>query len=431
METIDNNQLKFLLEIIESLQKWFIQNILSWDAVIEISIITGLAALSVLTVKFIKTKTKRKNEESDDTKAKVIIDRFLNKYAFVLIFPFLLTLSIPILKFFKVHYNFITTTATLVFTWFIVNWLSSIIKNRIASKFIAVVSWLSAALISLGVFKKSIKFLESISFKAGDTNISAYLVIKGIFAFIIFIWFAKLISEFTTKKISRSQTISPSVKVLSGKIVTISFYAAAILFTLSTIGVNLTAFAFFSGAVGVGVGLGLQKIVSNILSGFIILMDDSIKPGDIIQLDDKFGAVTELGARYISVKAWDGTEYLIPNEEIISGRVINWTHSNKKILIIVEVGVSYKSDIHKVKDLILQSTKQFHRILQTKGDEPSCFLTSFGDNSVNFKLAFWIEDPENGMANIKSEILFKIWDLFAENNIEIPFPQRDVHIIKD
>lgn len=158
-------------------------------------------------------------------------------------------------------------------------------------------------------------------------------------------------------------------------------------------------------------------------------MDNSIKPGDIIQLEDKFGTVHKMGARYVSVVAWDGMEHLIPNEEIITSRVVNWTHSNNRVLLSMQIGVSYKSDLHLVKKLILEATEPFERIEKDPG--PNCYLAGYGDSSVDFKLYYWIDDPENGTINIKSDVYFAIWDLFKKNNIEIPFLQRDVYIKSD
>jgi small-conductance mechanosensitive channel len=174
------------------------------------------------------------------------------------------------------------------------------------------------------------------------------------------------------------------------------------------------------------VGFGLQKVVGNFISGLILLVDKSIKPGDVIQVTDAYGWVKEMGGRCVSVVTRDEKEYLIPNEDLISQQVVNWSYSNRRIRIKASVGISYGADPHKASELILSAAKGAPRILVDP--PPKCLLIGFGDNSVDLQLRFWIEDPQNGVANVTSDVLFRIWDILKENGIEIPFPQRDVHL---
>jgi small-conductance mechanosensitive channel len=271
-----------------------------------------------------------------------------------------------------------------------------------------------------------VKILDNLAFTVGQLRISLYLVIKSFLVMTLFIWGARYLSTLTEHIIETSETLTPVVKVLISKLIRISFMTIAIVVGMGSLGIDLTAFAVFSGAIGVGIGFGLQKVVSNLISGIILLMDNSLKPGDVIEVGDKYGWIEAMNARYVSIKVWDGTEQLIPNEDMITNKVINWSYTNNLILISVNFGVSYKSDLHLVRKLALDSLQNLERILT----EPSaqCYLIEFGDSSVNFKLAFWINDPKNGLANIKSAVLFNLWDIFQANNIEIPFPQRDIHI---
>jgi small-conductance mechanosensitive channel len=237
---------------------------------------------------------------------------------------------------------------------------------------------------------------------------------------------AILISQFVDQQIRKSTDITPSVKVLISKLIKISLIIIAVVVAISSVGIDLTAFAVFSGAVGIGIGLGLQKSIANLFSGVLLLMDKSIKPGDLITVGDTYGRVESLNARYASVKRMDGTEHLIPNENLISQEVINWTHTDKLIRPDIVIGVHYQSDIPKAMELCIQSAIEAKRVLDSP--EPECLLIGFGDNSVDLKLRFWIKDPENGLLNVKSEILLGIWDKFREHDIEIPYPQRDLHI---
>jgi len=214
--------------------------------------------------------------------------------------------------------------------------------------------------------------------------------------------------------------------VLLTKLAKFLIFTSAVLFTLSAVGVDLSAFAFLGGAIGVGLGFGLQKIVSNFISGIIILADKSIKPGDVVEIGSVYGWVKKLDTRFVSVVTRSGKEYLIPNEDFITKEVINWSYSDELVRVSAEVGVSYSSDLRLVEELILKAAEEKRRILSSP--EPNCLLMGFGDSSVNFELRFWINDPRNGIQNIRSEVLFSIWDNFEEHGIEIPFPQRDYHL---
>ena len=200
----------------------------------------------------------------------------------------------------------------------------------------------------------------------------------------------------------------------------------ALLIGLNAVGIDLTAFAVFSGAVGVGIGFGLQKIVSNFVSGIILLLERSIKPGDVIEVGSTFGSVTYLGARYASVRGRDGKEYLIPNENLITNQVVNWSYSSLLVRLDVPFGVGYESDLHTVRELAVEVAAQTKRVLATPA--PVCHVTEFGDSAVNLLLRFWIEDPGNGVTNIKGAVLLGLWDAFRQHHIELPFPQRELRI---
>jgi len=202
-------------------------------------------------------------------------------------------------------------------------------------------------------------------------------------------------------------------------------FTIAFLLTLSSIGINLSTFAFLGGAIGVGLGFGLQKIVSNFISGIIILLDKSIKPGDIVEINDVYGRIKSLDTRFVSIVTLAGKEYLVPNENFITKEVINWSYSDELVRVDIPIGVGYSSDMKLVKKLMMTAVNDKQRIINTP--PPICLMTEFGDNTVNFSLRFWIKDPSNGIATIKSKVLFDVWDIFIENNINIAFPQRDLH----
>ena len=186
----------------------------------------------------------------------------------------------------------------------------------------------------------------------------------------------------------------------------------ASLVAIAGIGVDLTVFTVLSGAIGVGIGFGLQKVVSNFISGIIILLDRSIKPGDTISLGETFGWIRELRARFVSVVTRDGREYLIPNEDFITQQVINWSFSDEFVRLDVPFGVSYEADPHRVTVLAIEAAASVSRVIPNR--KPVCWMTGFGDSSVNFLLRFWISDPRNGLTNIRGMVLLAVWDTFKE-----------------
>jgi len=195
---------------------------------------------------------------------------------------------------------------------------------------------------------------------------------------------------------------------------------------LHYLGLDLTVFALFGGALGLGLGFGLQKIFANLVSGFILLGDKSIKPGDVIQLGDKYGWINFLGSRYVSVVTRDGIEHLIPNENLITGEVINWSYSQNLVRLRVPVGVAYGSDLEKARELMLAAAADTLRVL--KDPKPSYLITGLGDNAVNLEVRVWINDPQNGIASVKSDLFRGILQRFRDHGIEMPYPQRDVHL---
>jgi len=423
---VNISKAKFI-SLFNEIYSWISENIFNVKTLIEIGLIVATLVVS-MTIAFIIRKYLSKFATKLRRKWKFIavpIKMFMSHLTGIF-FPLILAILNVTAHLIGYRTYFVKSVATLALVILVIDVVSHLIENKLLSKFISYTLSVAIALNTFDVYKDVTKFLDSYAMNFGDVRVSIYFVVKGLFIFGILLWVAGMLSSGVTKKLKSSKNLTPSLKVLMGKVFGIFLYFLAVMFGLSSLGVDLTAFAVFGGAVGVGVGFGLQKIVSNLISGFILLMDNSIKPGDMIQLDDKFGTVTEMGARYISVTAWDGTEYLIPNEDIVTGKVINWTHSDRYILVSIEIGVSYKSDVHFVKELILKAVDGVERVLKDK--PPSCYLKGFGDSSVDFTVYCWISDPENGMMSVRSEIYFKVWDLFKENNIEIPFPQRDVHM---
>ena len=320
---------------------------------------------------------------------------------------------------------FILRTAyTLATAWLIISVLSRVIRNRQLAKITAGVAWGLVALNLTGNLGSAASTLDSLAFSVGEMRISALLVIQGVVLLFGLTWLATNTGNYVETRIRSMTDLTPSLQVLIGKLVKIFLVVLAIVVALNTVGIDLTALAVFSGAVGVGLGFGLQKVVSNFISGVIILLDKSIKPGDTISLNETFGWIRELRSRFVSVVTRDGREFLIPNEDFITEKVINWSFTDKLVRLDVDFGVSYDSDPHLVSKLAIEAAESVDRVSNVK--KPVCWMTEFGDSSLNFKARFWISDPQNGLTNIRGQVLLALWDAFKEHDIGIPFPHREI-----
>ena len=322
--------------------------------------------------------------------------------------------------------HLMTIVASLLNAWVIISVTSGMIRDPGWARAIAIIAWSVAALNIVGLLDDTIATLDALALTIGGLRVSALGVLKGVLSLAVLLWAAAVASRIFERRISAAATLTPSVQVLFAKLLKIVLFTVAIVAALSSVGIDLTAFAVFSGAVGVGIGFGLQKVVSNLISGVILLLDKSIKPGDVITVGDTYGWINSLGARYASVVTRDGTEFLIPNEDLITQQVVNWSFSNNAVRLKMPIGISYKSDVRLSIKLCLEAAAETARVIAEP--KSACLLKGFGDNSVDLELRIWIEDPQNGTANVRSEVYLRVWDKFHEHGIEIPFPQRDLHL---
>ncbi|HRY06604.1 MAG TPA: mechanosensitive ion channel [Hyphomicrobiaceae bacterium] len=320
----------------------------------------------------------------------------------------------------------IAMAASLAAVWVVISILSRLIRNRSLANLFAIAAWSTVALVLVGLADDVARVLDAAAIPIGETRLSLLLVLKGALLLGIFVWLASFASDLIERRLGNTLEVSPTAIVLIGKTLKGAAFTIAILAALSLVGVDLTAFAVFSGALGIGIGIGLQKLASNLLSGVIILLDRSIKPGDVITVGDTFGSISSLNARYVSVVARNGVEYLVPNETFITEPVVNWSYSDRFVRVEVRFGVSYDSDPHEVRRIAVETVKKVARVKLNQ--QPVCHITGFGDSSVDFVLRFWIEDPQEGVTNVRGNVYLALWDAFKEANIAIPFPHREVII---
>ena len=324
---------------------------------------------------------------------------------------------------------FLAIIATLALAWLLIVFVTRLIKSPFLRKIVRYGAWTYVTLQILGLQDVATSWLDSAGFSMGDFRISALLIIQAIVIIGVLIALARFVTMTTTSRIKANEDISPSMQVLIVKALQIGFYGAAFYMGVKAIGIDLTGLAVLSGAIGVGLGFGLQKVVSNLVSGVIILLDKSIKPGDVISLGSTFGWINSLGARYVSVVTRDGKEYLIPNEDLITSQVVNWSHSNDFVRLDINFGTAYGDNPHEVRKLAIATTQSVDRVLTTR--PTVCHIVGFGDSSVDYILRFWISDPTGGLTNIRGNVFLAPWDSFAANSISIPFPQREIKVHKN
>ncbi|MEO1967400.1 MAG: mechanosensitive ion channel domain-containing protein [Sphingomonadaceae bacterium] len=273
--------------------------------------------------------------------------------------------------------------------------------------------------------------LDSWAIDIGKFHLSVWDVIIVLGVIVLCYMIGRLGSRLGNTILKRITKLDSTQQLLAEKLVSIAIWSAAFFLGIDLLGIDLTALAVFSGAFGLAIGFGLQKTFGNLIAGIILLMDKSIKPGDVIAIADAagnstFGQIRKIGVRAVSLVTRDQKEYLIPNENLMINQVENWSYSSKNVRVHVPVGVSYNADLNLAEKLMLEAAKSCDRVL--KSPPPIVWLKEYGDSSVNFSINCWISDPEEGVSNVQSAVLKKLWWLFKEANVEIPFPQRDINL---
>lgn len=315
----------------------------------------------------------------------------------------------------------------LAFAWLVIALISRFIGNRFLRTIVRTGGWIWVTVSILGLSDDAVALLDGIAINLGEIRLSAWMVVQAVAIIGALFFAARFVSTNTARTIRKNEDISPSLQVLLVKLLQVGLYGAAIFIGLKAVGVDLTGLAFLSGAIGVGLGFGLQKVVSNLVSGFILLLDKSIKPGDVISLGETFGWIEQMGARYVSVVTRDGKEYLIPNEDLITGQVVNWSHTDTFVRLDIFFGTAYHNDPHLVRKVAVEAASSVSRVLSTR--PAVCHIVGFGESSVDYILRFWIDDPTGGLTNIRGNVYLALWDAFKEHGIDIPFPQREVRMI--
>jgi len=319
----------------------------------------------------------------------------------------------------------LAVAANLAFAWLIIRLITSVIRNEFIVRLVSLSAWLVAALSILGQLDPTIEALDSVSVVLGGLRLTPLLLIKLGVLLAVALWLTNIASNFVESRITQSGDLTPSIQVLLVKMIRLALMIFAVAVVMSAVGINLSALAIFSGAAGVGIGFGLQKIVANFISGIILLADKSVKPGDLVTIGDSSGRISAMKTRYISVAAGDGREFLIPNEDLVTQKVVNWTYTDKNTLVKVSFGTNYDADPRLVCKLAIEIAAAAPRAIKSK--PPNCILTEFAEVGMKFSLTFWIADPD-GMDNVKSDVMLSLWEAFKREGIRVPYPVREIRI---
>jgi small-conductance mechanosensitive channel len=304
--------------------------------------------------------------------------------------------------------------------WVVIALVASLIRNPFINRLVSVTAWTIAALSILGLLNDTVAALDARAIVIGGLRVTPLLVLKTVVLLAVAMWAAAVASSFLDRRVRHVAGLTPSIQVLLGKLIRIGVMTVAVAVVLSTVGIDLSVLAIFTGAIGVGVGLGMQKIVSNFVCGIILLADKSIKPGDVITIGDHFGWVAHMGTRYTSVDMKDGRELLVPNEDLVTQRVINWSYSSDLMRLEVKFSTTYDSDLHKTRAAAVQAALSVEQVL--KAPSPVCHLTGYGSTAIEYVLWFWIKDAATGPTGVRSAVMIALWDTFEREGVKLPIP---------
>ena len=417
-----------LRDLVMNWHQWFTGKILVWGTLYQVVVIAVLLLLAFPLAAWLRrwVVIPRLRQHVPDESSLFTFERKIARVAGPFLAALLLGLAYIVAQKSELSRQLILVVFELTLAWVVIRLLTEFLFGEYWAKFVALIVWTVVALDLAQFLHPIIEVLDGVGLSLEGQRLTPWLIIKAGVLLALFFALANKLITFFEGRVKQSEHLRPTVQVLLVKISKTILYALALLIALDSVGIDFQYLLVFSGAVGLGLGLGLQKVVSNLVSGYILLMDNSIRPGDVIELEGVYGWIESLNARYISMITRDGTAYLVPNEQFMSNMVINWSFSEKGLRLKIPVGISYASDVRRAMELMVEVAQKFPRVLQTP--PPAARLMRFGDSSVDLELRAWIRDPQRGVVNIKSDIQLGIWDAFHANGIEFPFPQQDLHL---
>jgi small-conductance mechanosensitive channel len=360
----------------------------------------------------------------------------LNRVIFPLSALLCVILGRLVLHFFQHELNLLNLAVPLLFSLMLVRAAVYVLRRAFKSdgplryweRVIAWTIWVALALHITGLLPELVEVLDGFGFRIGKQRISVLTILQGLLSVAITVVIALWAGRTIEARLLDARGMDLNFRIVLSKLVKTLLVIIAVLIALPAVGIDVTVLSVFGGAVGVGLGLGLQKIAANYVSGFVILLDRSISPGALVTIDGRYGEVTKLTARYVVVKSLDGTEAIIPNETVVTSVVVNHSYSDRSVRVDVPIQVSYNSDVDRALELMLEAARDQPRALRNPA--PGALLKAFADSGIDLELYVWVSDPETGTGNLRSDIYRAIWKAFNANNITIPFPQREIRVLR-
>ena len=403
---------------------------LSFDGLLRVAIVIGTGVLAYFLSRPGKALIRNLwPGESLETKRGV---KIVTRLIFPILWSIFLWIATAILNALGEPSDILRTVASLVNAWVVIRLFSSFVRNPVLSRSFAAFAWVVAALNILKLLNPTIALLDGLAINMGDTRLSLYMVIKGGVIALALLWGANLITSFVQGRLEKSRSLNPSMQTLVGQGVRLVLLFLALILALNVIGIDLTALAVFSGAIGIGIGFGLQAIFQNLMAGIILLAEGSVKVGDFVDLDNGLrGTVKAINIRSTRVTTNDNVDILVPNADFINNRVTNWTLRDGHRRVRIPFGVAYGTDKDLVVKAALEAAKSVdaHELKGIYARPAEVWLVNFGASSLDFELVLWLSPASaKRPAKVHADYTWALETALTKYSIEIPFPQRDLHI---
>jgi len=424
-----------VLETVEIAEGWFytlLAQLQSFAFVAQLGAIIGTGVAALLLVRLLRPIALKLLMTSLPRRAVMAISGIFAPIAVPGLWLIFLWLITGAARASQLPHAVMAAGVSLLTAWVVIKLVTQVVQHRLWSRVIFVSVFTIAALDILGVLGRVQAELAQLGFSYGEIRITALNFVQALIVLAILLWQMTLVRSFLERRIMRAEALTPSLQALIVQILKLAFPVLAFLLVLPVLGVSLTALTVFGGALAVGVGLGLQRTVSNLIGGLTLLGSGTIKPGDVIALatvggNEIYGRIHEITMRYVAVHTRDGTDHIVPNEYFISNAVENWSHRDPNVRLKIPFRIAYDADPARAMALALETAASVKRVLESPS--PVCLLKAFGEYALELELRVWIADPMNGISNVKSECLLGIWDRLKANNIAVPLPRQDFRLL--
>jgi len=415
---------------VKAVLSWFEENVFTLIGLGQLAAIGGTYLMARLCAKSLHRFLEQHGKDSQKHVGELLIRPLSILFGYIL-WALLMWFCQSLSEKLKLPADIFRLAIDLALGFMVVHVALSFVKNTFWSRSFLVVGLIGITLRLFDMWEPTVQLLDGMKAELGPVSFTVWGLIQFAFLFAVLWSAAVLATRFFGNWLADKKGMSISDQILISRVFKSSLFLLIVLYSLNAAGIHVTALAITGGAIGVAIGVGLQRIGSNLVSGLYLLISKPVRPGDIIALSQgisgsHIGTITQMNLTYVRVATRDGTEQLIPNEHFMANMVENLSYTDKLFRIHIPVGVSYASDLDKARMLAVTAAMKIGRVLKSPG--PQCRLTGFGDSSVDFTLLVWINDPQNGVLNVRDAVLSAVWESFRGGGIEFPFPQRDLHL---